>query len=325
MLAYFFIATSMILAFAVTYRTTSWAVRTMKSKGITAIDVHKPGKPAIASMGGIAVIVGYASGVMLTIIPFSQFLPELLSALVTVLLLGMMGMIDDILDLSRKTKTLMPLIASLPLIIVVSNDRTMLIPLVGVLGLGVLYPLVLVPIGLATASNLTNMLAGLNGLEAGMGSIAAASLLIATLTTGKQLGALIVAPIIGSLIAFLLYNRYPAKILPGNSTTYVIGGVIALSVILGDMEVIGVVCLVPYIFEFFVKGRTLFRGQCFGKLEPDGTLKPSSSIQSLTHIMMKIGNYNEKQVVVRLWLMEALFGVIAILVAYANLYYQLLK
>ena len=50
------------------------------------------------------------------------------------------------------------------------------IPFVGMVPFGILYPLLLIPLAIAICSNLTNMMAGFNGLEAGLGIIMFATL-----------------------------------------------------------------------------------------------------------------------------------------------------
>ena len=317
----------MALSFAATYLLVPLAIERLTARGIFGVDVHKPMKPKVPEMGGVAFVGGYLLGMLYLLVAFPQHITPILAALCSILMICLMGMLDDILDLSQRTKATLPLIASLPLIMAVSNERTMLIPLIGYVQLGEIYPFLLVPIGVTAASNLTNLLAGFNGLEAGMGIIALSSLMISALIVGHHLCAVVVAPMIGALAAFFVFNKYPAKIFPGNAGTFSIGAVVAAAVILGDMEVIGVICLTPYIIEFFIKAKTKFRGVCFGVLNPDGTLSPpkSGSIESLTHILMLNGRCTEKKLVYRLFVIEAFFGIVAIFVAYLSLYFILLQ
>ena len=320
---YLLVAISILASFLVCRRAVGWAIPRLRSKGIVAVDIHKSDGRNVANMGGIAILAGYAAGLTLLAAVDLKLLTTILAALATIMLVTMMGMIDDMVDLSQRTKALLPLAASLPLMMVLIQERTILLPLVGNLELGALYPFLLVPIGLAGASNLTNMLAGFNGLEAGMGLIATGSLALAALASGNETGALLIAPMIGALGAFLLKNKYPAKILPGNSGTYAIGAAIACAVMLGDMEVIGVICLIPYVAEFLVKAKSGFTGQCFGMLQPDGTLQSPNPPKSLTHMLMRRGRYTERELVIRFWLIEAFFGALAVVVSYTSLYYRL--
>jgi UDP-N-acetylglucosamine--dolichyl-phosphate N-acetylglucosaminephosphotransferase len=138
---------------------------------------------------------------------------------------------------------------------------------------------------------------------------------------------LILAPMLGALLAFFRYNVYPSQVFPGNSGTYLIGAVIAAAVILGDMEMIGVISLLPYIAEFFIKAGTLFQGECFAVLNRDGTLSPPNPnhVESLTHLVMRLGKNTEREIVARLWLLEALAGALSIVTAYLSLYYFIFK
>jgi UDP-N-acetylglucosamine--dolichyl-phosphate N-acetylglucosaminephosphotransferase len=327
------IVLSIAISFVVTYKLTPILRERFLLRGIVGVDEHKKDKPRIAEMGGAVIVAGYLVGILFLLVLFPAYLRSLLAVLTMTLMITMIGLMDDILKLAQRTKVIVPVLASLPLVMVVSGDRSMLIPFIGYVPLGFLYPLLLVPIGVVAACNLTNLLAGFNGLEAGMGLIASVSVLVASLLQfvvgGKGsaiLGALTLAPLVGSLLAFLRYNVYPAKIFPGNSGTYLIGGTIAAAVILGGITVIGIVTLTPFIIEFFMKAKAGFKGTCFGKLNSDGTLSPRNSPhESLTQIIMARGRLSERKLVAILWLIQAGFGGLAIVIAYYSLYFMLFK
>jgi UDP-N-acetylglucosamine--dolichyl-phosphate N-acetylglucosaminephosphotransferase len=318
---------SSAISFLGTYLTIPRIIRGLRHRGITGIDLHKRDKPTIPTMGGVTIAGGYFIGMLFMLAFFNDLLIPITSAASSILMICMIGMIDDILDLSQRTRVILPVIASFPLMVATSTDRSMLIPLIGSVRLGIMYPLVIVPIGVVVASNLTNMLGGLNGLETGMGSIAVLSLLISAWISSKWICILILIPMLGALLAFLPYNLYPARIFIGNSGTYLIGAVIAAAVILGDMEMIGVISLLPYIVEFFIKANTLFQGECFSVLNSDGTLTPPNpeKIESLTHLMMNLRKGTEKEIVTRFWLLEVLVGLLSIITAYLSLYYFIFK
>lgn len=324
---------SAMLAFICAYKVAPPMRERFLSRGIAGIDEHKADRPKIAEMGGVVIVSGYLVGMLFLLIVYPGDLPSLLAVLTMTLMVSMIGLMDDVLKLSQRMKVILPVLAALPLIIVVSGDRTMLIPLIGYVHVGILYALVLVPIGVVAASNLTNLLAGLNGLEAGMGLIASVSILVASLlefSVGGRahaiLAVLIMAPLIGSLLAFLRYNIYPAKIFPGNSGTYLIGAVIAAAVILGRVTVIGIITLTPFIVEFFVKARAGFKGTSFGRLNPDGTLSARTNPpESLTHMLMARGRFTEQRLVAIFWLIQAAFGAIAIVIAYYSVYFILFR
>ncbi|HLC47794.1 MAG TPA: hypothetical protein VJI13_01865, partial [Candidatus Norongarragalinales archaeon] len=111
-------------------------------------------------------------------------------------------------------------------------------------------------------------------------------------------------------IAFLFYNRYPAKIFPGDVGTYTIGATIASAVIVGNLEFFGLVLFAPYFAEFAIKARYLFRGQNYGTLK-NGKLVAPARPESLTHYVMKLRPMNEGEVVMTILLMEAIVAIIA--------------
>ena len=80
-----------------------------------------------------------------------------------------------------------------------------------------IYQSSLAPIAVSICSNLTNMLAGLNGIESGLGVISMTSLTISCIILGKYDVAIISMSMLGTLIAFLYYNKYPAKVFPGDT------------------------------------------------------------------------------------------------------------
>jgi UDP-N-acetylglucosamine--dolichyl-phosphate N-acetylglucosaminephosphotransferase len=325
LLPFIHVSAAIFISFILVYLATPRVILKLKKTRVVGIDVHKPNKPEIPSMGGIVLVTGYFAGILWMMVSFPGLFMELAGASSMILMISMLGMIDDIFNLGQSIKAFLPLIASLPLIMVVSADRVMLIPFIGFIKFGIFYPLMIAPIGVMITANLINILAGYNGLEAGMSLIAIASLSLSSLLLGNMKGIVILSPMIGALAAFLFFNWYPAKIFPGNSGTYAIGAVIAAGIILGDMEVIGVVCLVPYIIEFFIKAKSRFKGQCFSTLNVDGTLSPpNGKCESIIHLILKMKKLKEPELVKFFYFIEAIFGFIAIIIAYLNLYYAII-
>ena len=138
--------------------------------GISGIDIHKADGPVRAEMGGLAVLVALATGSTLYMgLNLNLNAPLDLFAAIssTVALTGIVGVADDLVDLSQKYKTWLIVAASIPLMILLWNRTDITIPLLGSVHLGLLYPLVAVPLAITTSANFSNLLAGFNGLEAG--------------------------------------------------------------------------------------------------------------------------------------------------------------
>jgi UDP-N-acetylglucosamine--dolichyl-phosphate N-acetylglucosaminephosphotransferase len=186
-----------------------------------------------------------------------------------------------------------------------AGDSTVSIPLIGEIAFGWIYTLFLIPLGIAGASTTFNFLAGFNGLEAGQGILILSALSIVAYSTGITWLALMGLCMVFSLLAFWIYNKFPARVFPGDVITYPVGGMIALMAILGNMEVIAVFFFIPYIIELILKVRGRLKMQSFGKPNRNNGLEmPYNKIYGLEHFAMyclkkitKNGKVYEKDVV----------------------------
>ncbi len=326
------------LSFAVSYLIIPVFIRFMHATGIVGRDIMKRGRPLVADMGGPGVIVGFLTGVF-SYIAYEVFVPRglpgliyILASLNTILITTLIGVFDVLTALMKSREGggvferlkrrgipawayfFLPLPSAVPLIAVNAGVSSATLPFVGRLQLGVLYPLVFVPLAVLCCSNATNFLAGFNGLEAGMGLVLHISLGIFALSRGRTSAALIALTFAAGLLAFLRYNWYPAKVFPGD-LNYTIGAVGACVAIIGNMERFAVLCFTPWIVEAVLKSLSGFQAESYGVLQEDGSVKPrGGKTRSLTHLVMKLGRLKEWQVSSTLIIMEAIICVIAFLI-----------
>ena len=191
---------------------------------------------------------------------------------------------------------MIPIPAAVPLAAVNAGVSTLSLPFIGRVDFGVFYPLLLIPLAILCCSNATNFLAGFNGLEAGVGAVMHLSIGIYAFTQGQLNAAMVALCFSFSLLAFLRYNWYPAKVFPGD-LNYTIGAVYASATIIGNMEKFAILCFIPYVIEALLKAVSRFEAESYGILQSDGTVKPRDvKIRGLTHLVMSIGDFNEKQV-----------------------------
>lgn len=71
-------------------------------------------------------------------------------------------------------------------------------------------------------ANAVNMLAGFNGLEAGMGLVAVGSLAVIAYLIGETTAFILSIIMLGALLATLYFNWFPAKVLIGDVGTLTI-------------------------------------------------------------------------------------------------------
>ena len=293
----------------------SW-IKKAKKIGLYWEDMNKYNKPKVAGSGGIAVVLGFILAVFLFIaletfyFKSSENIIEILSLTSSVLMLAGIGIIDDLFGwqhggLSAKVRIVLCLFAAVPLMIINAGYSTVTIPFFSWINLGLIYPLVIIPIGIALAATTFNFLAGFNGLEAGQGILILSALSIVAYFINHYWLALIGLCMVFSLLAFWIFNKYPAKVFPGDVLTYSIGGMIAIMAILGNMERVALFFFIPYFIEIFLKLRGKLKKQSFGKPNKDGSLELAyNKIYGLEHFSIwflkkfkKDGKIYEKDVV----------------------------
>mgnify|MGYP000647491467 CR=1 FL=1 len=290
----------------------SW-IKKANLNGLMGKDMHKKDKRKIAEGGGIAVLTGVSLGILLYIALNTFYFNNnekliYIFALLSVLFIAsIVGIIDDLLGwkkgLSKRIRILIILFAAVPLMVINAGTSTMSFPFFGVINFGILYPLLIIPIGVLGVITTFNFLAGYNGLEVSQGIIILSALAIVTYITGNSWLSVIALFMIAPLIAFYIFNKYPAKVFPGDILTYSIGALIASIVILGNIEKIAVFFFIPYIIETILKIRGKLEKQSFAKVNKDGSLEmPYKKIYGLEHlaiyILKKINKkVHEKEVV----------------------------
>lgn len=295
-----------LLSFLVTRLAMPKMIRKLEEADIVGKDIHKSWKPVVAEMGGFGILFGFTLGMFSGIYMHEIIAFPMVIVLVVILLVGMIGILDDLLALSSRGKFFLLFIAGLPLIWAAPPN------------VGWLY-LLTIPIALSIGSNLTNMLAGLNGIESGLGVISMASLTIACIILGKYDVTIISMSMLGALIAFLYFNRYPAKIFPGDTGTLIIGAAVVCIAFIGRVKLIAFIVLMPNIIDaalkFYSAGVMNRQQQKPTQLNDEGKLvRPQQGFKSLIRLVLR-RPIAEKDAVKIIWAIGIVFGVIGIMVA----------
>ena len=311
-----------LVSFTVSFAGFPIIIPRLKRTGIVGKNMNSESKEEIPEMGGLMIAAGFGAGIVFAIFLRTFFdlflsvgLTSILAVLSTVLIVVIIGVFDDLISMKQWIKAPIPVFAALPLMALKEGYSMMRIPFIGLIEFGIFYPLILVPLGITGAANAVNMLAGFNGLEVGMGVVAIGSLSIIAYLIGETTSLIILIAILGALVATLYYNWYPAKILVGDVGTLSIGAVIACAVIVGNYETAGAIIIIPYLIDFLIKAKNHFPGKNWWGVHKDGKLYcPESGPVGLCQLIMKLcGGISERNLVLVLIAIEAVFGVIAIL------------
>lgn len=312
-----------LLSFLISFLFMPFWIIKAKNMGLVWPDMNKFSKQKVAGSGGIITVLAFVIGILIFIayrtfiLQTESFLVEILAMLTVVLFLAGIGLVDDLLGwrkggLKKIHRIILVALAAIPLMAINAGRSDIALPVLGAIDLGIIYPLIIIPIGVVGAVTTLNFLAGFNGLEAGQGILLLFALGIVAFFTGSSWLAIIILCVVAALLGFLLYNFYPAKVFPGDSLTYPLGGFIAIVAILGNFEKIAVFFFIPYIIEIVLKSRGKLIKQSFGKPKKDGSLDLKyDKIYSLNHVailLMKKLKWKatEKKVVYLIWTFQIL-------------------
>ncbi|NOZ59037.1 MAG: hypothetical protein GXO66_05620 [Euryarchaeota archaeon] len=300
-----------LLSFAVTFlltpRVMGWALR----RGFVGRDLHKEGSPGVPEQGGVAIVAGFLSAALLYGVA-SGAGPSYYATLLAVLLVAALGYYDRIRRLSAAEKLLYPALIGVLLVPFVEDTS------IAGAELGFLY-LIAVPLAFMCACNFTNMLAGFNGLEVGTGAIASLGVAIVALLHSREESFAIALLLFAALLAFLYYNRYPARVFPGDVATLAIGAALLPAIIFGKLEVEGAVIFLPYVADAllkFISAGIMTREEQTPTVVRGGVLHvPEAGNLSLPRVFLRLRPLTEPQVVLLVWLVEVCAVLFALLVA----------
>jgi UDP-GlcNAc:undecaprenyl-phosphate GlcNAc-1-phosphate transferase len=197
--------------------------------------IHK--KP-VPLLGGIPIFASFNLTVILVLIFDHSYLNELLLAnweallICQIVILGL-GLYDDVKKLQPGAKILFQILAGSLIVAFGLGIKTISNPITGQLVyLGALSIPVTI-IWLVGITNALNLVDGLDGLAAGTSLIACLTIFAISFfnqNTGQAVVALVLA---GSIVGFLRYNFYPAKIFLGDSGSLLLGFLLAVLSIQG--------------------------------------------------------------------------------------------
>lgn len=283
-------------------------------------DKHKTGEPLVPN--GLGVIYVLFATVYLFVVYFLSVDKALngvsapLTLAVCILFGGFMGLLDDWMDLKWRYKAFMPLIAALPLIyFAISNPVTrtsISLPLIGMIQFGSVYYAIIIPLIVMIVTNTINQLGGLNGLE----TICPAIILIGlTVMSSQTFQILMTGPLVIWLV--LAAMNFQGKIFVGNTGSFAIGLTIASFAVITDLKLPLVISILPYVFNSAFILLTVFFVRKKARVTFGGKKLFSDHRRSLVTLITYRRPLTERQVVVIISLIVALFTVLAVLLEFA--------
>lgn len=243
---------SVAVAFFASLTLTSLLARVMKRVGITGVDVHKLAKPRLPEQCGVAIGLSLILAHALMLFQGIINVPLFLTYAGTITLAVAIGFLDRWANLTGVEKPLLSLSLGLPPLIFEEVYRPYLeFPLGYEARLAVVYP-ILIPIALAVTSNAVNMLDVLNGAMAGSSALVGLFIAVAGALLARPHAVYLSLALVASLVGFLVFNKYPARVFAGDSGSLAVGAFIGLLAITEKLEFVTVVAMLPFIMNSFL-------------------------------------------------------------------------
>lgn len=305
-----------ILAFSIAFLIAFIATPLVKKIAfkVGAVDIpndnrrmHKEPK---ALMGGLAIFCGFLVSLLL----FGEFNNINLGLVSGSLVIVILGVIDDIKALGAKIKLLFQIIAALIVVFSGVQIGALTNPFSnsGMISLDYYgLSIFLTVFWIVGVTNAVNFIDGLDGLAAGVSSIAATFLLFIALINGSVAEALITSALVGATLGFLPFNFNPAKIFMGDTGATFLGFTLAVISIQGTMKGYTAIALaVPLL----VLGLPIF-DTAFAILRRIIKRRPvmEGDRGHLHHRLIDAG-YSHKQSVLMLYIVSAFLGISAVIV-----------
>ncbi|XP_021028416.1 UDP-N-acetylglucosamine--dolichyl-phosphate N-acetylglucosaminephosphotransferase isoform X1 [Mus caroli] len=205
--------------------------------------------------------------------PHHEFV-ALIGALLAICCMIFLGFADDVLNLRWRHKVLLPTAASLPLLMVYFTNfgnTTIVVPkpfrwILGLhLDLGILY-YIYMGLFAVFCTNAINILAGINGLEAGQSLVISASIIVFNLVELEGdyrddhiFSLYFMIPFFFTTLGLLYHNWYPSRVFVGDTFCYFAGMTFAVVGILGHFSKTMVLFFMPQVFNFLYSLPQLFQ------------------------------------------------------------------
>jgi len=184
---------------------------------------HKTHKEPVPYLGGVAIIIGVVVVTLsATLISNSDQIATVLAVLIPSLFLGIIGLIDDLVDLSPWPRFLAQTAVGIAVAITLIKTNTVGSP-TGSKSLDIALTILFI-VGL---SNSVNFFDNVDGGASGTVAISAFFLALLSYLSGQYYIAAISIVIAGATIGFLRWNRSPARIYMGDAGSLFLGSLMA--------------------------------------------------------------------------------------------------
>lgn len=238
-----------IVAFVSVYFSMPPLIKFLHKNNQAVRDIHKKGEVMVVRPAGPSLILGVIAS-EITLYAFIQ-INEILAIIFTTAIAFAVGFVDDKKVMGGWWKPIGLAVAALPIIFLGAYDSDLAFPLFGTVHISILYLAVIIFMIVITG-NTINSIDVANGIASGFMVISGFTLTIALFILQNYEIAIASLPLGFIALAFYKYHKIPSKIFPGDSGALTLGAMYGVIAIVGQVEVIAAVALLPAILNSFL-------------------------------------------------------------------------
>ncbi len=310
------------IAFLSIYAFTPILIKFLEKRNLSVKDVNKKDNVMVPRHGGISIVIGLiASEIALyAFFPISEIL-----AVVIVSILGFsVGIVDDRKVMGGWFKPVALAFCAAPILLLGAYDSNLDFPLFGSVSIPSLY-LALVVFMIPITGNTINSIDVLNGVASGFTTIASFALAISLfILQNYEIGITCLALAFASL-AFYKYHKFPSRIFPGDSGALALGATYGVIAIVGHVEVIAAIAILPAIVNSFLFLSSVKKVVEHREIKNPTTHTDDFKLKStddkttpitLVRLIIAKKPLSEKQICNEIFKLTTLSGVLAIITAF---------
>ena len=283
-----------------------------KTGAMDAPDARKVHKKPIPRIGGLGIYAAFMVAMLsiMFVVPLSdEVTNELIGLMVGGSLIVLVGIIDDYKNLPAKVKLVGQILAAAVLVVVFDVRIDFITDPFGDYIYTEWFAIPVTIFWSVGLTNTVNLIDGLDGLAAGVSTIAAITIFLVALQQSFVLVAVLTAALAGAAFGFLYYNFNPARIFMGDSGSMFLGYMLAGISVIGAVKSAATIALIvpilalglPILDTTFAIVRR-YRGGV-------PIFKPDKG--HLHHRLLDLG-FSQRQAVLLMYVISALLGLSAV-------------
>lgn len=283
-----------------------------KTGAMDAPNARKVHKKPIPRIGGLGIYIAFMVAIIFVAIKFKlddEMLRETVGLVLSGSLIVAVGLIDDYKNLPAKIKLFGQICAAAVLVLLFDVRIDFVTDPFGDYIYLEWFAIPATMFWLVGLTNTVNLIDGLDGLAAGVSTIASITILLVALEQHFILVAVVTAALAGAALGFLKYNFNPAKIFMGDTGSMFLGFILAGISVTGAFKSVAAIALIvpilalglPILDTTFAIVRRVRGGVPI--------FKPDKG--HLHHRLLNVG-FTQCQAVLLMYVISALFGLSAI-------------